>query len=127
MKSNNLFEFVKQGFRITLGATAAFVEAVQDPQKREQTLAELSTNLSQKVQEWSEKGEITEQEARQMVEQFVNSQKSSGSSASNQTVEVSATPTGVSNAYIQTELEELTSQITALRNELEQERQSNSN
>ncbi|MGB3695367.1 MAG: hypothetical protein WA865_07190 [Spirulinaceae cyanobacterium] len=125
MKSNNLFEFVKQGFRVTLGATTALVETVQDSQKREQTLAELSSNLSQKVQEWAAKGEITEQEARQVVEQFINNQQASRSSSPSQTVDVNTTPTtsaGVSNTYIQTELEELTSQITALRSELEQER-----
>ncbi len=125
MKSNSLFEFVKQGFRVTLGATTALVETVQDSQKREQTLAELSSNLSQKVQEWAAKGEITEQEARQVVEQFINNRQASSSNAPSQTVEVnnsSTTSTGVSNAYIQTELEELTSEITALRSELEQER-----
>lgn len=128
MKSdNNLFKLAQQGFRVTLGAAAAFVETVQNQQKRESTLSELLSTLEQKVQEWEEKGEITEQEARRIVDQFLSQDgggTSSGSSSSSTGGATPSTSSGVSNTKIQTELRELTSQITLLRSELEKEKSS---
>jgi hypothetical protein len=66
MNANNIFQFVQQGFRITVGATASLVETLQDPQKRTEAISEMQTEFNQKADEWAQKGEITEQEARRM-------------------------------------------------------------
>ncbi len=68
MNSDNLTQLLQQRFRITLGATASLVETLQDPQKRNQNLSDLRSELNHLTQEWAEKGEVTEQEARNFVD-----------------------------------------------------------
>ena len=127
MNANNLFELVHQGFRVTVGAATSLVETLRDPQKREETLSELQRELRQRTQEWAEKGAITEREARQAIEGWLQQQtgkKSSGErGSSSQPASTATTPTKVN---IPSELQELLEQIIALRTELEQSRQSNS-
>jgi polyhydroxyalkanoate synthesis regulator phasin len=107
------------------------METVQDPQKRAQSLSELTNELSQKAAEWEEKGEVTEQEARRFIDAMLQQRSSSGSSSStrNSTVtEPIATPTKPTAApNVQQEIEALTTQISAIRTELEKLRQSESN
>ena len=125
MNSNNLFELIHQGFRVTVGATASLVETIQDPQKREATLSELRTELDQRTSEWAEKGESTEKEARKFIDDFLKKQggqKPSGESGTSR--EPASSSTTATNANVQSELKELTEQIIVLRTELEQLRQS---
>lgn len=119
MNSNNLVEFLQTGFRVSLGATASLVEILQDSQKREENLNQLRSELSQKVTQWAEKGETTEQEARNFIEQMWQRQ---GNSASPGATETSSTPAASQNT--QQEIEELTAQIAAIRTELQQMRES---
>ncbi|MGK7877406.1 MAG: hypothetical protein AB4426_30135 [Xenococcaceae cyanobacterium] len=124
MNSNNLFELIHQGFRVTVGATASLLETIQDPQKRETTLSELQTEFNQRTQEWAEKGESTEKEARRVIDDILNKQrgqKGSGETVSNS--EPASNSTTTTNANVQSELKELTEQIVALKTELEQLRQ----
>ena len=115
--SNNLLQVLQDGFHITLGATVSLVETVQDPQKRSDSFSEFQTQWQQYAQEWSEKGQTTEQEARRFVEQFMNQQQEQGSSPS------STTTPSPSSGTSQSEIEELTQEITTLRQELEELRQ----
>jgi polyhydroxyalkanoate synthesis regulator phasin len=107
------------------------METVQDPQKRAQSLSELTNELSQKATEWEEKGEVTEQEARRFIDAMLQQRSSSGSSSStrNSTVtEPIATPPKPTTApNVRQEIEALTTQISAIRTELEKLRQSESN
>lgn len=126
MNSDTLLKLLHNGFRVTLGATASLVETIQDPQKREQNLSELRSSLRERVQEWLEKGEITEQEARNLVESMLRQQRAS----ENQSPQPPAspettTPTTTVPPDVQLEMQELTAQIAAMRAELEKLRQSN--
>lgn len=129
MNSNNLLQLLQTGFRVSLGATTSLVETLQDPQKREENLSQLTTELSQRVTEWAQKGEITEQEARRFIEELFRQQRSAGSppptGTSSETVTTS--PTTPASPSVQLELEELTAQISAIRTELEKLRDSESN
>ncbi len=121
MNSNNLFQFLQQGFRMTVGATAILIETLQDPQKRESALSQLQAEFSQRSREWAEKGEITEQEARKMVDEILQQRSNSppGETSSSTTSAVNTTndPTVVSS-----QLQELTEEIVSLKKELEQSR-----
>ena len=119
MDSNNLIQLLQKGFRVSLGATATLIEILQDPQKREQNLSKLQTELNQLSEEWAAKGEVTEQEARNFVDTILAKQGGStkGSKAGSTTITTTATP--VSAPDVQTELQELTDQIASIRSELE--------
>ena len=121
MSNNAAANLLQKGLRITIGATTTLVETLQDPQKRQQTLTELQSQLSQQTQLWAEKGEITETEAKRWVETWLAQQKqqrtNTSSSAGNST-----TVTNIRFSDAQREIEELTAQILALKTELEQSR-----
>lgn len=124
MNANNLFQVVQQGFRITVGATASLLETIQDPQKRAETISELQTELSQKTQQWAQKGEITEQEARRMLDNLFRQRRwQTSSDATKTSSETGSTPYSAAE-NVESELQELTEQIIALRTELEQLRRS---
>ncbi|NET58450.1 MAG: hypothetical protein F6K47_20530 [Symploca sp. SIO2E6] len=121
MDSNNLVEFLQTGFHVSLGATTALIESLQDPQKREENVSLLNASFDQQLTTLVEKGKITEQEARTYMESMWTQPNNSDSSAT----DTSATPsTSTTNAKTQQEIEELTAEIAALRTELEQQRQS---
>ncbi len=120
MNSNNLILLLQQGFRISLGATASLVETLQDPQKRSETLSKLGSELGQLTQEWAEKGEITEQEARIYVDSLLRQQANQTTNATPATTDPSpATPNPAPATDVQLEIQELIAQIAAMRTELE--------
>ena len=114
--NNSLINVVQQGFRIAIGATADCVETLQDPQKRAETLSELQTELSQKTQQWSEKGEVTEQQAKEFMENLMSQRGWSTNRASTSTSNSTSTP---ANSNINSDIQELTEEIIALKLELE--------
>ena len=120
MDNNNLLQIAQQGFRITVGAATSLVETVQNPQKRTEALSQMQADLSQKTQEWSEKGEVTEQEARKFLDSLFDRQSSEGNN-------YSGTPNSatVTKTHTTSDLQQLTDEIIALRKELEEIRESN--
>ncbi len=70
MENNNLFEVIQKGFRTIVGATVEAMETLQDTEKRRKILSQLKSQLQAKSQQWQEKGAITEEEARKLVEQI---------------------------------------------------------
>jgi polyhydroxyalkanoate synthesis regulator phasin len=129
MNSNTLIQLLQTGFHVSLGATTSFVETLQDPQKREENLAQLRLELSQRVTEWAAKGEITEQEARTFIEAIFRQQNNpTNSSTTGTSTGTATTPsTTVAPPNVQLEIEELTAQISAIRTELEKLRDPGSN
>jgi polyhydroxyalkanoate synthesis regulator phasin len=123
MKTNNLLEIAQQTLRIAIGATVTILETIQDTEKRSSAINDLQTELNQKSQQWAEKGEITEREARQKLEQILQKTPWKGANANSNNNNY-PNPTNTSPAT-QSELQSLTEQITALRNELEQLRKNN--
>ncbi|MBW4552275.1 MAG: hypothetical protein KME35_14385 [Aphanocapsa sp. GSE-SYN-MK-11-07L] len=120
MDLSNPIKLLQKGFHVSLGATSSLLESIQDPRKREENLAQMQLGVDQVTQIWSEKGVVTEQEARKFVDSLVSQmpQANSPSSAPSRPA-----PTGPENSQTQTELEELTSQLADLRSQLEQDRQ----
>lgn len=128
MNADNLTNLLQQGFHLTLGATASLVETLQDPQKRTENLSQISSELSHLAHEWAAKGEMTEQEARNFANNFLNqlqNQVPTTSEASGTTV--TNTPTEVAPPEVRLDLQELTAEIAAMRAELEKLRNSDSN
>ena len=119
MNDNDLIQLVRQGLRIAVGATASCVETLQNPQKISGLLAEIQTELNQKTQEWSAKGEITEAEARNFIDGFLSARGWHQTPASVARTDESSTHR---SAYYR--IQELTADIIALKSELEQLRQS---
>ncbi|MEC4892583.1 MAG: hypothetical protein SAL07_20755 [Oscillatoria sp. PMC 1051.18] len=120
MNSNNFLELLQKGFLATVGATASAIETWQDEHQREAILSQLSNQLEQKVREWTEKGKLTEQEARKIIDGLFNRQSSS--TATTETTPTSKNvpiKTEVGDPQVDAELRSLIEQIVALRTELE--------
>ncbi|MFO7090407.1 hypothetical protein, partial [Limnospira platensis] len=129
MNVDNLTQMLHQGFRVTLGATSSLIEILQDPQKREANLETIQSQLNELAQEWAEKGAITEEEARSFVDTLLSQSQSTQSSevdSSNITTPTDSTESEVSSPQTNeiTEIQNLTSQIAKLREELERLRES---
>ncbi len=125
MNSDTVVQMLQRGFRVTLGATATLIEVLQDPQKRNENLSKLQTELSQLSEEWAEKGAATEQDARNFVDNLIAKQRS-GSTGSSQTASSRGATVPTAPPDIQADLQELTAQIAAIRSELEKLRNSDS-
>lgn len=125
MSSDNLVQTLQTGFRITVGATASLLESLQDDQKREENLETLKLEWTQIADKWAQKGEQTEQEARNFVDAVMSQGQSAASRPPTDSASSSApeTPATDADAAVQTELQELTEQIATLRKELEQLRE----
>ena len=125
MNSNNFFDLVQHGLKTAVGATASLVETLQDPQKREETFSELNTQWQKRTQEWAEKGESTEKEARRMVEDFLQKRGATQGKSPKTSTEDNINNNNVTNSpspkpNVVTEIQELTQTIVSLRTELEQ-------
>jgi polyhydroxyalkanoate synthesis regulator phasin len=123
---DSVTEFVQKGFRTSLGAASFLVETLQDPNKRDENLQKLNSNFnsmdfSQLTEEWAAQGEITEREARTFVDNMLQ-QKGSESSNSDNLSDFprNATNDNLVRSNLQSELQELTAEIVALRTELQQ-------
>ena len=114
MDLNNAADFLKRGFHVTLGATTAFVEALQNEQKREENLAQLNLDVDELTQIWAQKGEETESEARRFVDDIM-AQHSTQDHASSY-----APAAGAPTQSLQQQLQELTTQLASIRIEIEQ-------
>ncbi|MGB3240757.1 MAG: hypothetical protein WBB29_20895 [Geitlerinemataceae cyanobacterium] len=121
MTSDNLVQNLQTGFRITVGATASLLESLQDDRKREENLDLLKLEWTEIAATWAQKGQQTEQEARNFVDTAIGQGRSATSrpptdSASSSVAETLAAEVDIA---VQTELQELTEQIATLRKELE--------
>jgi polyhydroxyalkanoate synthesis regulator phasin len=120
MNADSLTETLQKGFRLTLGATASLLEAIQDPQGSSRKFSEIGTDVNRLAEELEAKGAVTEQEARQFVDGVlvqVPTLFSQPGSEPTRTVNTVATP--IVDPSIQPELEELTLQLNEIRQQLE--------
>ncbi len=116
--NDTVLQLLKKGFRVTIGATATLIEVLQDPQRREQNLSRLRRELDQLAQEWAEKGEITEQEARSFVDTLMAQRRAAEDRAASEAiVTTTAVPVPPPSSEV-LELQELTTQLAAIRAEL---------
>lgn len=121
MNPDTLSQTIQKGFRVTLGATASLLEAIQDPQASSQKFSAIGNDFNRLAEEFEAKGEVTEQEARQFVDsmmtQMPNPFFQGQTPASSQTVNTVAMP--VVDITMQTELENLTQELAQIRQEIE--------
>ncbi len=124
MNPDDLTQIIQKGFRVTLGATSFFMETLQDSNKRDENLNKLNSDFNQLTEEWAERGEMTEQEARNFVDTILNQQNSQVNTDS---TTVSSTPlSDFAQSDIQRDLLELTKEIANLRIDLQQSQESDS-
>jgi polyhydroxyalkanoate synthesis regulator phasin len=117
MNSETGIDFLKKGFHMTLGATTSLVEALQDPLKREETLAQWRLGPNELAEFLAQKGAVTEVEARNFVDGVV-AQYGSSSSTTNNASSASPYPTPVVDLSLQQDLRDLTAQLAELRSQL---------
>jgi multidrug resistance efflux pump len=123
MDQTNPLQLLQKGFHVALGATTSVVESLQDPTKRQENMAHLRLDPLQLAQILEQKGAVTEQDARILVDTLMAQQGNGNwNGASTQTTTVNASTVSSTPPGTQTELEELTAQLAAIRAELERER-----
>lgn len=122
MNSNTAIDFLKKGFRITLGASTSLVESIQDPLKREENLAQMQANPNAFADRLAEKGAVAEGEARKFVDSVVTQYSASGASGTSSGGGGYASPATTSSIdpTLERELRDFTTQLAALRAELSQ-------
>ncbi|NJL49799.1 MAG: hypothetical protein HC929_23235 [Leptolyngbyaceae cyanobacterium SM2_5_2] len=125
MTPDTLSETLQKGFHVTLGATAALLEAVQNPQASSQRFAELGNDVNRITEELEAKGEVTEREARQLVDSLLSQVPNPFQSATSgmPTVDTIATP--VADSSVQSDLVALTQELSEIRQEIEALKQRN--
>ena len=125
--TDNILELFQKSFRVTVGATSALVESLQDTQKREENLSKLQTDWSQFAEELAEKGATTEQEARKFVDSLLTQPGGTSGfgqeTASGPIVEtvgdpIPTTAVPIQDSTVQSQLRELITQIAEMREEL---------
>lgn len=79
----------------------------------------MQTDFGQLTEEWAEKGEVTEQEARSFVDNLISGQDTQSTSSTSDPSSTTTTATPTADPDMQQELQDLTTHIIALREELE--------
>ncbi len=116
MEPDTLFQMIQTGFRMGVGATTTLVEGLQNPQVYQQNWDKLNTNPDQLLTDFAQKGEVTERDARTLVDQIIGNRFGPRPAS-----EMTITTTAVTIAPdVQAELRDLTQQLVTLREELQQ-------
>lgn len=131
MNPETIAELIQKSFRVSLGAAASAVEAVQNPQQSSEKFSDIGTDFERLADELEVKGALTEKEARNFVDSMMsqmpepfrsaNSPFNNGDTAERVTINTVATP--AIDPSVQTELEALTQELTVIRQEIDQLRQ----
>lgn len=123
MYPDDLSQTLQKGFRVTLGATASLIEALQNPESSSEKFSALGTDVNRLTEELEVKGETTEREARQFVDTLLSQMPNpfTGSSSSPEsggtTITTVASP--VVTTTVQTDLEDLIQELADIRQEIE--------
>ena len=124
MNPDNLTQIIQKGFHLTLGATSFFMETLQNSSKRDENLNKLNSDFNQLTEEWAQRGERTEREARNFVDTILNQQNCQVNTDS---INVPYTPVSdFVQSDIQRDLLELTQEVADLRAALQQSQKSDS-
>lgn len=121
-----MIETLKKGVRVSLGATTAVVESLQDTQKREENLASLRLGPAELTELWAQKGEKTEEEARKVMDDFLtqNGLKMDGTGSTAYQGNASGASASSDRPFVEESLQEglrnLTTELEAIRQALTQ-------
>ena len=124
MEFETLSQLLQKSFRVTLGAAASAVDAIQDPQGSSEKFTAIGTDFERLTDELEVRGALTEKEAREFVDnlnlQFPNQFPNpfEPTPAGSATVNTTATP--VVDANLQAEIASLTEQLVSIRQEIEE-------
>jgi polyhydroxyalkanoate synthesis regulator phasin len=113
MNTDTLLQLFQQGFRAAIGTTITLANTLKNPESFPQTWTRLTENPTGFAQELIDKGAVTEQEARQVVDSLW-SQNNSPSSMTITTTATTVTPD------VQAELKDLMIELAAIRSEIAQ-------
>ena len=121
MYPDDLAQTLQKGIRVTLGATASLIEAIQDPENSSQKFSEIGNDVNRLTEELEVKGEITEREARQMVDSLLSQVPNPFTDAESETrtTTVTTVASPVVNVSVQNDLEALTQELAEIRQEIE--------
>jgi len=114
--ADTLVQSLQTGFRVTIGAATTLAEGIQDPVKREAAMETFQLDWDSMTSKLAEKGEVTERETRELIERTLNLSNATASSSASSP---STTQTTTSQKAAQ-DLRDLTEELTALRQELEE-------
>ncbi|MEO1589973.1 MAG: hypothetical protein AAFU71_01640 [Cyanobacteria bacterium J06632_22] len=122
MEFDTLTEMLQKSFRVTLGAAASAVDAIQDPQRSSEKFSAIGNDFERLTDELEVRGALTEKEAREFVDNlnlqdFQIPNPFVPTPASNATVNTTATP--VVDAGLQAEVAALTQELVSIRQEIE--------
>ncbi len=133
MNTDTLTELLQKGYRVTLGAASTAVEAIQDPERAAADFSAIGTDWERLADKLEVRGALTEKEARDFVEgvtsqmpepfRSASSPFTPGAPAEPQTVTTVATP--VVDTELKAEVESLTTELIAMRQEIEALKQGN--
>ncbi|MEM6590598.1 MAG: hypothetical protein AAF651_01920 [Cyanobacteria bacterium P01_C01_bin.73] len=119
MNPDNIGDILKRSLHVTLGATATLVEAIQDPVKQSEKFSEINGDWDRLAEDLAAKGATTEQEARTFVDGVVaNISNPFDPAANSPEAPVEAAMPTVPGG-IQIELDALTQELAALRQEID--------
>ncbi|MGF1516606.1 MAG: hypothetical protein ACFCVB_02205 [Nodosilinea sp.] len=121
MYPDDLAQTLQKGIRVTLGATASLIEAIQDPENSSQKFSEIGNDVNRLTEELEVKGETTEREARQMVDSLLSQVPNPFTSAESETrtTTITTVASPVVNVSVQNDLEALTQELAEIRQEIE--------
>ncbi len=109
--NRNPLELLQQAYYAGIGAVASAVESLQDETKRQENLAQLRLDIGQLTELWAQKGQMTEAEARKLIEAFVAKQQPQ-----------STTPPPAGEAKtLESDIRGLIETLAAIRQDLQQE------
>lgn len=110
---------IQKGFRVTLGATATLLEAIQDPQSSSERFSALGSDVSRLAETLETKGEVTEREARQFVDSLFGQMPNPFSEEANSAPTVDTVATPVASPTVQSDLAALTQELADIRQAIE--------
>lgn len=110
---------LQKGLRVTLGATATLVEALQDPQTSGERFSALGTDVSHIAETLETKGEVAEREARQFVDGLLSQIPSPFTPGGSDSPTVDTVATPVATPSVQSDLAALTQELAEIRQAIE--------
>ncbi len=127
MNPDSLLELIQKGYRVTIGAASTAVEAVQDPQRFSDEFSTIGTDWERLADKLEVRGALTEKEARdfvdgvtsQMPEPFRSVSSPFGQSTPPVPPTVTTIATPVVDTELQAEVNSLTAELIAIREEIE--------
>ncbi|ASC70670.1 uncharacterized protein XM38_016150 [Halomicronema hongdechloris C2206] len=122
MNPDTVTHAVQKGVRVTLGATATLIEALQDPQGVRERFSSVGTDFNRLAEELESQGVLTEQEARKFVDSVATQMPSpfaQGASSDGATSPSTPSSGPKVDAALQADLAELNQQLTQIREDLE--------